>query len=78
MNYLTFFLIGIIGGLFLSAFLSGYFSKKEELKEGEPLATKEDIKKIAKDIEEIKQIHQDSDLLKAEKEFYEENEIKTE
>jgi len=75
MDYLTSFFIGVIGGLLLNIFLNAYFSKKEKLN-GELLATKEDIRKIAKEIEEIKYIYKDNyDISKAEKEFYDENGI---
>lgn len=69
MNYLTVFLVGIIGGLSLYIFLYSYFTKRES-KEG-PLATKEDIKKIMKGMEDINNIYKDSyDVIKAEKEFF--------
>jgi len=56
-------------------FLPEYFSKKEKF-EGEQPATKEDIKKIKEDIQEIKNIYINSyDIGKAEKEFYDENGI---
>jgi vacuolar-type H+-ATPase subunit I/STV1 len=53
----------------LARFLSANFSKKEE-----PLVTKEDIKKITKEIEEIQHIYKEKeDILEAEKEFYDSN-----
>src|SRR3989344_7817256 len=65
MTYLTFF-IGIVIGLVLNKFLPSYFSQK-----GEGLATKEDIGKITKEIEEVKNIYKSKyDLSKTEREFY--------
>ncbi len=58
--------IGIVIGLILNKFLSSYFSKK-----GEDLATKEDIGKITKEIEEVKNIYKKNyDLSNTEREFY--------
>ena len=58
--------IGIIIGLILNKFLPSYFSKK-----GENLATKEDIGKITKEIEEVKNIYKKNyDLSNIEREFY--------
>jgi hypothetical protein len=68
MDYLAILvgLIGIIIGLLLNRSLPSYFSKK-----GENLATKEDIGKITKEMEEIKNIYQNKyDLSKVEREFY--------
>jgi len=65
MTYLTLF-IGIVIGLVLNKLLPSYFSKK-----GENLATKEDIGKITKVIEEVKNIYKEKyDLSNIEREFY--------
>ncbi len=74
MSYITAFLIGVIGGISLNIFLPDFFSKRRELK-GKLWATKEDISKITKELEEIKHIYKNDDLLKAEKEFYDESGI---
>jgi len=58
----------MIGGLLLNIFMPAYLSKK-----GERLATKEDVEKIIKEMEEIKHIYQENNLLEAEKEFLNEN-----
>ncbi len=57
------FIVGLIFGHFLPAYLS---------KKGQNLATKEDIAKITTEIEAIKNIFKDQyDLSKSEREFYE-------
>jgi len=65
MDYPTLF-IGIIIGLILNRFLSSYFSKK-----GENLATKEDVGRITKEIEEVKNIYKKNyELSNIERGFY--------
>lgn len=68
MNYLTSFLIGIIGGLLLSMF----FSFRPPKKEKEP-TPKKSLEKIEKELEEIKHLCRNNNLIEAEKEFFEEN-----
>lgn len=66
MDYITVILSAVIIGLILDRFLPAYFSKK-----GENLATQEDIGKITKEIESVKNIFRDQySLSKMEREFY--------
>jgi len=74
MDYLTIFVLGIIGGLLLSVFLPIYFGKKEEVNQ-DYLATKEDIQKVTREIEKLKHNYDLTNLANAEREFYDENEI---
>ena len=72
---LILFLFGIICGLLLNMFLRTRSLKRQEWGE-EFWATKEDINKIIKNIKEIENTYKnDYDILKAEKEFYDENKI---
>lgn len=71
MNYLTFFLLGAIGGLLFSIFFIAHNFKREK-----SLANKEDIEKITKEIEELKNLYKENYILpEAEKEFYYADEI---
>ena len=76
MNYLTIFLLGVILGLILNLLVLVFRKRKGESL-GEFLATKEDIKKITKEIEEIKLLQKENiyDPANIEEEFYDENRI---
>ena len=79
MSFVTAFLMGIIVGLIINIFSHPSFGRSaghrghgEKEEAGEDLATKEDIRKIEKDLEEIKNIHKEEHLEEAQKEFLEE------
>ena len=78
MDYLTSFIIGINCGLLLCIFLK-FPSFKKEAAGSEHfgnLATRDDIKKLEGNIEEMKSMYRNNtNLADAEKEFYDENGI---
>ena len=91
MSYLNVFLTGIVGGLLIGFFIPEYLSKRRDEKEPhsknevhshsneEPLATKEDVVRLEKEIDELKILYKnikvetqnEENVVEAEKEFYE-------
>lgn len=68
MSYLAVLLIGVIGGMSLNIFVPIYFPKKSGVKESSSI-TKEDIQKIQKEIEDLRNSYS-YNLSEAEEEFY--------
>ncbi|GEM_PF-3741386 len=75
MDYLTIFVLGIIGGLILSLFLRATTSDKITKTNTDLLATKEDVKRVTREIEKLKHNYDLTNLANAEREFYDENEV---